>query len=506
MAAMVDGSGPVRPNGRRPKYRTSCDNCQTAKIKCGHEKPACRRCSTQRLKCVYSLSRRMGRPRAKTIPEDPAAKQTRDSTDPEPASKPTTTSNAEQRAEVDLTSLPDAGAADTSAPEPETRTDPWSPIVGDFNGTYDAAFLDNPNLGAVDGSMDYLLDDAPMDVDSSCEHPNMDALFGDAPLNDKSHELPSSNSEAIFRPEDLISPQTLSENVESPLDALCSSLQLQSVHNCTQAHRETSEQSSGLESRSGSSSSAPLAHMLDFEFKSVADSGYASRATADPGEPSTLSSQCGISVYSQSLESKMAKSAVDSLNGEDTPQQSMEMSSLMFPNHTQFHYPSAVLMQLSSLEVEQLKIKSLQIDRALMLETEVREALLSRVHKVKHTNQNNHIYLLELVNVKMMLDLLQAAIQSDFVARPRYSHGPASGTVLCIGNFKVTSRARASFLRKMLQARLYRLAGLLKERETNLSGIRKDGFATAASVLLGDISKSLRTLMGLVEVWSSRHL
>ncbi|KAJ5475354.1 hypothetical protein N7539_008420 [Penicillium diatomitis] len=44
------------------KVRSTCNACQQAKIRCGHERPACRRCEKHRIECVYSVSRRLGRP------------------------------------------------------------------------------------------------------------------------------------------------------------------------------------------------------------------------------------------------------------------------------------------------------------------------------------------------------------------------------------------------------------------------------------------------------------
>ena len=69
------------------KVRTTCNACQLAKIRCGHEKPACRRCQKQRTECVYSMSRRLGRPAKKLSQHgqgDSKGQQTRqDGSDPE---------------------------------------------------------------------------------------------------------------------------------------------------------------------------------------------------------------------------------------------------------------------------------------------------------------------------------------------------------------------------------------------------------------------------------------
>ena len=54
------------PRPKASRYRNSCDACQAAKIKCGQQKPECHRCTAQEIQCVYSLSRRMGRPRQPT--------------------------------------------------------------------------------------------------------------------------------------------------------------------------------------------------------------------------------------------------------------------------------------------------------------------------------------------------------------------------------------------------------------------------------------------------------
>nr|QTE75985.1 ZopL7 [Diffractella curvata] len=57
-------SAPKDTNGsKQPKLRSTCDACQDAKVRCSHDNPRCRRCQAHKIKCVYSLSRRMGRPR-----------------------------------------------------------------------------------------------------------------------------------------------------------------------------------------------------------------------------------------------------------------------------------------------------------------------------------------------------------------------------------------------------------------------------------------------------------
>ena len=142
MAARAAGTG----TGRGPKYRTSCDNCQVMKIKCGQEKPSCQRCSNQRLECVYSLSRRMGRPREKkTAPESNAPQshpETPPGADGSASGPPTPLASASSSAPLGTTTPHDATfAANLATGQPEAAQDwPLSPpeADGDANANVDA--------------------------------------------------------------------------------------------------------------------------------------------------------------------------------------------------------------------------------------------------------------------------------------------------------------------------------------------------------------------------------
>ncbi|KAH7120579.1 hypothetical protein EDB81DRAFT_814427 [Dactylonectria macrodidyma] len=47
---------------KRPKLRTSCDQCGSAKVKCDRGQPDCARCVSHGRTCVYGVSRKMGKP------------------------------------------------------------------------------------------------------------------------------------------------------------------------------------------------------------------------------------------------------------------------------------------------------------------------------------------------------------------------------------------------------------------------------------------------------------
>lgn len=51
------------------QYRTSCDRCQHAKVKCSQAKPTCQRCAKRKATCVYSPVKTIGRPRKRPAPD-----------------------------------------------------------------------------------------------------------------------------------------------------------------------------------------------------------------------------------------------------------------------------------------------------------------------------------------------------------------------------------------------------------------------------------------------------
>ena len=75
---------PISSNNGAYRMRTSCDRCQTAKMKCSRTRPACGRCLKGGHQCVYSLSKRIGRPpKSASAPEaqsQPSNRQLPDAT------------------------------------------------------------------------------------------------------------------------------------------------------------------------------------------------------------------------------------------------------------------------------------------------------------------------------------------------------------------------------------------------------------------------------------------
>ncbi|TQB71718.1 hypothetical protein MPDQ_007299 [Monascus purpureus] len=75
MSRFDDQSLSLQPLPKSVKVRSTCNACQQAKIRCGHEKPSCRRCQKQNIECIYSMSRRLGRPAKKRDLDDDSSRR-----------------------------------------------------------------------------------------------------------------------------------------------------------------------------------------------------------------------------------------------------------------------------------------------------------------------------------------------------------------------------------------------------------------------------------------------
>jgi hypothetical protein len=158
----------------------------------------------------------------------------------------------------------------------------------------------------------------------------------------------------------------------------------------------------------------------------------------------------------------------------------------------------------------------------LLLESEV-AGVLARLERCRACRRESTMHLLALIGVRMMLQLLQGAVRDEFASRRRSSRREdaaddgrdpdvgdvgrgdgGGGGALWIGKYGVPSRARLRFLRRLLQARIYRLAVLVEERGKFVGGVSRDCFAGASSLLLADILQGLQTVMGLLELWNPK--
>lgn len=166
---------------------------------------------------------------------------------------------------------------------------------------------------------------------------------------------------------------------------------------------------------------------------------------------------------------------------------------------------ASISQRIAMLKAEQRNFGPMPIDSVLMLEKEVEESL-TLLHQCKNCRLDGVTHLLALISVRMTLEILQRTARSEFVVKTKASPAsPCSGTALCIGSFQVPSRARYRFLRKILQARFHKLASLIEEGEKLIAEDKQDCFLKSATSLMGDISRSLRTITGWVELWNAKQ-
>lgn len=428
--------------GRGPKYRTSCDNCQAAKIKCGQQKPSCRRCAVNKLRCIYGVSRRMGRPRAKkNAAEDYTREQSGVGSDDSAASRPETRGAGFLDSEMEV-----AGASRHLTSELNQTPDPWSPTLADFEPTNGSDALDHSHVQTAAKSLDLLPADTAMELDEASHFlmmpPFLDELSGPA---DSRHPI-SLSSPDLLKTRDLFPAQF------SPVGG-------QNGHQ--------------TESTPNANIAAPSNPRFDDIFDFLPCRSLSDASTCQRG---------GTLAYPHMAPTPKPLSSTTRLDSEEGPRRS----------------------DTRRMAADQKKTRSVSIDDALLMESKI-EVSLSQLHRCKNCCHDGAVHLLALVGVRTILDILQEAARDEFVTRPKQWTGPdpVDGGILWVGSFKVGSRARLRFLRILLEARFYRLAVLIEEREKLVDCISEDSLGRASSQLLADISGDLRTVMGWLELWNA---
>ncbi|KAL6821927.1 cytochrome P450 [Trichoderma sp. SZMC 28015] len=486
---MAGTDGGVRQRGKPPKYRTSCDNCQTAKVKCGHEKPSCRRCSVHRVDCVYSLSRRMGRPRAKKVVADESPRRLPTSTEPNETEvpKPATPDTEIEDAEF-ATHLaePLAGEAEPNNPSASAAgqiPDPWAPLLGDLGQLDETEAINklNQTPQLENDSVDFLSTESPMELVEITAFDRMPSFLDDMPSTLQPQASASAIPMELFDPHDMLSFALPAMNAKSDVNDSLSMQQPGSSlvrEPCVCQHSSTSSGNNSMLVPSNKDQPNELLHYSSTSFQDASCSPReeGSESPSNTSQPSDSSSSLQASRESSS-----------ELSWRTTQVTLVQI---------QCDCMETISKRIASLKLEQQSSSVMPIDCVLMLEKEVEESL-AHLHKCKNCRLDSILHLLALISVRMMLDILQKSARSEFVSRPKSAPDSSNDDiVLCVGSFKVPSRVRFKFLRKALQARFHRLVALIEERERLVTEKKQDSFSKSASSLLGDISRGLRTIMG----------
>ncbi|KAF3074455.1 Cytochrome P450 monooxygenase afvE [Trichoderma lentiforme] len=422
---MAGTDGGVRQRGKPPKYRTSCDNCQTAKVKCGHEKPSCRRCSVHRVDCVYSLSRRMGRPRAKKVVADESPRRLPTSTEPNETEipKPATPDTEIEDAEF-ATHLaePPAGEAEPNNPSASAAgqiPDPWAPLLGDLGQLNETEAINrlNQTPQLENDSVDFLSTESPMELLEITAFDRMPSFLDDMPSTLQPQASASAIPMELFDPHDMLSVALPAMNAKSDVNDSLSMQQPGSSlvrEPCMCQHSSTSSGNNSMLIPGNNDQPNELLHYSSTSFQD---------ASCSPREE-TSESPSNTSQPSDSSSSLQASRESSSELSWRTTQVTLIQ--------TQCDCMETISKRIASLKLEQQSSSFMPIDCVLMLEKEVEESLV-HLHKCKNCRLDSILHLLALISVRMMLDILQKTARSEFVSRPKSAPDSSNDDiVLCI--------------------------------------------------------------------------
>ncbi|KAK7229875.1 hypothetical protein V2G26_002045 [Clonostachys chloroleuca] len=521
---MVGRHGTLHASGARgPKYRTSCDRCQAAKVKCGHEKPSCRRCTYHKVECVYGISRRMGRPRARKSPAKDSSPSPQASTNSasdensrsKPATPAVTFGEAEPTGEVQQSGpvmnaeeiRPSTESAQISEPWAASLTTHFEPP--ELNQVAVEGVHNDPMLESLRTPLAFLPTPTEnrMDLDDYNGYPTMSVFLddiSDSMISQQPIHAPSTLE--ILDPQALIPTEIPVGNPQESfgqVNAIPTPVQTAQLGNSSNTIRRTDahhQSSPSSVSKGRVSIDQSMSDML-LGLTGHEDKNHAAR----PSSGTHIGTGPCISVAARD-----ESTATHAEPHYDT--RPLSESGKVFIHEKDdgcCNCHIVVTDCIVSLKAEQQRSGLVPIDCALRMETEV-ETSLSAVHECQSCRCESSIHLLSLVGVRLMLDILQKTVRDEFVMRPRRIN---SGTIsinnsgiLWIGSFKVSPKTRCRFLKKLVQARFCRLAMLVERGgKAVTSGPAQDCYSQSGDLLLEDISRGLRTTMGWVTLWNSKH-
>jgi hypothetical protein len=436
----------------------------------------------------------MGRPRAKKVVSDDSDRGLPPSTEPNEntISKSTTPGAVAADAELAiLTAKTPAVETELNEPpvsEPKQIPDSWMPLFGDLGQLSGTEVVDGSQNTDQQGddAMEFLSAESPTEFDEMAALAGMPSFLEDLSSSLEPQCSISALPIELLGHHEMLSLTWPAASTRANTNILPLSQQNQSTSMSEPCVCQHSKESSRDDSRSAISHREQSSQLLHFSPNPFQDVGCSSQeaSTSTPSnasQPSEISSNC---------------------------ESNFEVSWRRMPTERkQGHCDcmATISERITILKAEQQNSSLMPMDCVLMLEKEVEESL-SLLHQCKNCRFDGVTQLLVLISVRMMLEILQKTARSEFVAKPKSpSENSCNDTTLCIGSFKVPPRARFRFLRKILQARFHKLAGLIEEREKLITINKQDCFLKSASSLLGDISRSLRTIMGWIELWNARH-
>nr|A0A1U9YI06.1 RecName: Full=Transcription factor verZ; AltName: Full=Verticillin biosynthesis cluster protein Z [Clonostachys rogersoniana]AQZ42167.1 putative zinc finger [Gliocladium sp.] len=300
MSQMAGQNGISHAQGRRgPKYRTSCDRCQAAKVKCGHEKPSCRRCTYHKVECVYGISRRMGRPRAKKNSGKDASPSPQGSingaSDENSRSKsatpaPVSFTGTEPITEARQSPVANAEGGRISRAESTQRAEPWTPsLTTNFEhpetseGADDSAH--GPMMQSMNTPLTFLPTENRMELDDFNDYPPMSSFMEDLADPMMSQQpISAPPSLDILDPHALIPDRTPTGNTRDTFNQVDTGLsvslpQTTQLWNTSQAHQLHAlfESNSTSKSKRRASTGQEISGIVSFNSVGHSNSGFGNK-------------------------------------------------------------------------------------------------------------------------------------------------------------------------------------------------------------------------------------
>ncbi|OTA04138.1 hypothetical protein A9Z42_0047270 [Trichoderma parareesei] len=441
----------------------------------------------------------MGRPRAKKVAAD-------DSNQGQPAtSVPNEDGTAKAASPKDAaedagppptpvaeTLIVEAESDEPLAPETEQIPESWVPLFGELEQLNAAEAMDgleNSEHQEHD-AMEFLSGETPMELGDMAAFTGMPSFLDSLSDSLDPQATTSAVPANLFGPQELVSFGLPVATSRDETVGLSSTQQHQASLPSEPCNCKHSSESSRRESRSAPSDRDQSSQLSSLASALFSEASYSHEAT--PCSPSSTSQPSDASPSLQ-------------LSCDGGSELSWRKTQVVL-KQGRCNCMDTITERIASLKAEQQSSCLMPMDCVLMLEKEVQESLCL-LHKCKNCRLDSFVHLLALVSVRMMLDILQKSARSEFISRAKSSSDDScEGVSLCIGTYKVPSRVRCRFLRKALQARFHKLAALVEERERLVTGKKQDSFSKSASLLVGDISRGLRTIMGWIELWNARQV
>jgi len=518
-----DFPGDRMPGSRRSKaagslkYRSSCDACQNAKVKCGQEKVSCQRCVAHGIECVYSRSRRMGRPRKTLKPASPTNQPKGKGVNSRTSSN---TPEAEQNQKDDVA---------TSIEVLMNMGDTESSSSGSQHE--EAIQLDEP--GATSISADSPLGDN-LTNQSEIQFTRKDLDFDASQQWDMQQlDFLSNNIFDLSAYPELTGETSLSQtrgNIFSTEPSQFSGQFSNSTSNINNHSKELHQRTNSMEMKTANSSISALnlqsppredfrmdfGHDLAAGSRGSVSAGFSGEETTsqEPSMNSPSSFQSGLQ-----FQLGFFMSSGDSTPTASTRKDSQPHSLKRPLSHGQVcACYSTIFRTLTASNSEQWESGSIPVDMVLNIENEMQK-MLSQLKECRVCSRNQTALLLSFIGANQTFHLLEKTAHTELkpqrrgtslsgrdgsgrgARRGRSESSSLKSISLLVGKFEVTEEGRSRFLRKILQARFSKLAAILRCLHSKSGAVPQDSTSRAGSLIVMDIFQELQTIAGRLELW-----